>query len=75
MRLLLGSIAHGDGASLQEAADDLVRRVLVLSKAFRTSGFSVASEVAPDVAALNFVYELDELAASGGDVRARLFGA
>jgi hypothetical protein len=75
VRLLLGSIAHGDGASLQEAADDLVRRALALSRAFHQSGFSVAPEVAPDVAALNLVYELEEIAASGGDVRARLFGA
>ena len=29
VRLHLGSVAHGDGPSLQEAADDLVRRVLV----------------------------------------------
>jgi hypothetical protein len=41
VRLHLGSIAHGDGPSLQEAADDLVRRVLVIAKALRTNGFSV----------------------------------
>ena len=74
VRLHLGSVAHGDGPSLQEAADDLVRRVLVLARAFRTSGFSIATELAPDVAALIFVCELDEIAATGGDVRARLFG-
>ena len=30
VRLLLGSVAYGEGATLQEAADDLVARVLVL---------------------------------------------
>jgi hypothetical protein len=74
VRLHLGSLAHGDGRSLQEAADDLVRRVLVIAKALRTSGFSVSGEIAYDVAALNFLCELDEIAAAGGDVRTRLFG-
>jgi hypothetical protein len=75
VRLHLGSVAHGDGPSLQEAADDLVRRVLAIGRALRTSGFSVPREVAHDVAALSLLYELDEIAAAGGDVRTRLFGA
>jgi hypothetical protein len=75
VRLHLGSLAHGDGPSLQEASDDLVRRVLVIARALRTSGFSVPREVLQDVAALSFLYELDEIAAAGGDVRTRLFGA
>jgi hypothetical protein len=73
VRLHLGSVAHGDGSSLQEAADDLVRRVLVIGRALRTSGFSVSPEFSCDVAALRLVSELDEIAAAGGDVRARLF--
>ena len=75
VRLHLGSVAHGDGASLQEAADDLVRRVLIIATALRRDGFSVPRELAHDVAALSFLYELDEIASAGGDVRARLFGA
>ena len=75
VRLQLGSVAHGDGPSLQEAADDLVRRVLVIGRALRTSGFSVSPEAPCDVAALSFVCELDEIAAAGGDIRSRLFGA
>jgi hypothetical protein len=74
VRLHLGSLAHGDGPSLQEAADDLVGRALTIGRAFRTSGFTVSPEVAHDVAGLSFLCELDELAATGGDVRARLFG-
>ena len=34
-----------------------------------------ARDVPQDIAALNFLYELDEIAAAGGDVRTRLFGA
>jgi len=75
VRLHLGSLAHGEGPSLQEAADDLVRRVLVIAKALRTSGFSVSLEIVHDVAGLDFLCELDEIAAAGGDVRTRLFGA
>jgi hypothetical protein len=75
VRLYLGSVAHGDGASLQEAADDLVRRALTLGRALRTSGFSASTELLYDTAALSLLWELDEIAAAGGDVRARLFGA
>jgi len=75
VRLHLGSLAYGDGPSLQEAADDLVRRVLVVGRAFRTSGFSVSSESPHDIEALRLLCELDEIAAAGGDVRTRLFGA
>jgi hypothetical protein len=74
VRLHLGSVAHGDGPSLQEAADDLVRRALVIGRAFRTSGFSVSSESPYDIEALHLLCELDEIAAAGGDVRTRLFG-
>jgi hypothetical protein len=75
VRLHLGSVAHGDGPSLQAAADDLVGRVLAIGRALRTTGFSVAPEAPCDVAALSLLCELDEIAAAGGDVRARLFGA
>jgi hypothetical protein len=33
------------------------------------------AEAPHDVAALSLLYELDEIAAAGGDVRTRLFGA
>ena len=75
VRLHLGSLAHGDGPSLQEAAEDLLQCVLVLGRALRTSGFSVSPEIMHDVAGLSFLCELDEIAAVGGDVRTRLFGA
>jgi hypothetical protein len=76
VRLLLGSVAYGEGATLQEAADDLVARVLVLVMAFRSSGIGpISSEVPPpDLAMLDFLYELGEIAAADGDIRQRLFG-
>jgi hypothetical protein len=74
VRLHLGSVAHGDGLSLQEAADDLVRRVLAMGRALRTTGFAVSTELPYDMAALSLLCELDEIAAAGGDVRTRLFG-
>ena len=75
VRLYLGSVAFGDGPSLQEAADDLVRRALAIGRALRTSGFAVSTELPCDMGALSLLAELDEIAAAGGDVHSRLFGA
>jgi hypothetical protein len=76
VRLLLGSVAYGEGATLQEAADDLVARVLVLVMAFRSGGIGPVSGEGPppDLAMLDFLYELGEIAAADGDIRERLFG-
>jgi citrate lyase beta subunit len=73
VRLALGGLAHGEGSSLQEAADDLVCSILRLVMAFRASGFKACSEVPPDFEAMNFLYELGEIAAAGGDIRSRVF--
>jgi hypothetical protein len=76
VRLLLGDLAYGEGTTLQEAADDLVARVLTLVMAFRSGGIGpLPSEgPRPDPAMLEFLYELGEIAAGGGDIRERLFG-
>jgi hypothetical protein len=76
VRLLLGELAHGEGATLQEAADDLVARVLALVMAFRSGAIGpLPSEgPRPDLAMLEFLYDLGEIAAGGGDIRERLFG-
>jgi hypothetical protein len=75
VRLGLAGFGHADGATLQEAADELVRRVLVIALAV------LAGDVIPrstdcvvDPAQLAFIWELGLIAASGGDVRSRLFG-
>jgi hypothetical protein len=76
VRLQLHGLAYGEGATLQEAADDLVARVLVLVMAFRSSGIGPISSEGPqpDLATLDFLYELGEIAAGDGDIRDWLFG-
>ncbi len=74
-RLLLGIYAHGDGDTLQEAADDLVDRVVKAATCFRRRGITFSSEVMPpDLRWLELLYELGGIAAGGGDVRGRIFG-
>jgi hypothetical protein len=76
VRLLLGGLAYGEGATMQEAADDLVARVLALVMAFRSGGIGPISSEGPhpDLATLGFLYDLGEIAAAGGGCRRRLFG-
>jgi hypothetical protein len=66
--------ARGQGTSLQEAADDLIHSILGVLLAIRSSGFSACTELQPDLDAMNFFYELGEIAASGGDIRSHVFG-
>jgi hypothetical protein len=74
VRLQLGGLARGEGASLQEAADDLIRSVLGLVMAVRCGGFRCSSEVRPDFETMDYLHELGEIVAAGGDIRARVFG-
>jgi len=73
VRLALGGFAQGEGSSLQEAADDLVSSILRLVMAFRSNGFKACPEASPDFETMNFLYELGEVAAAGGDIRSRVF--
>ena len=73
-RLWIGGRAHGDGATLQEAADDLVARLLTAAMALRASGLAWSPESGPpDRPWLDFLWELGELASQGHDIRQRLF--
>jgi hypothetical protein len=72
--LHLGGFARGRGASLQEAADDLVNSVLGIVMAFRSSGFVASPELYPDFETMDFIAELGDVAASGGDIRELVFG-
>ena len=74
-RLNLGGHVHGEGATLQEAADDLVRRLLAIAMSLRSeAGFRVSSEVpGVDLRWFEFLYELGAIAARGEDIRARVF--
>jgi hypothetical protein len=69
-----GALARGEGASLQEAGDDLIRRLLELVLAVRSSGFAGSGEVRVDFEAMDLLYTLGEFAAAGGDIRTRIFG-
>jgi hypothetical protein len=74
-RLWIGGRAYGDGATLQEAADDLVARLLVTAMAIRASGLTWSPEGGSvDRPWLDFLWELGELASGGHDIRQRLFG-
>jgi hypothetical protein len=70
----LGGFAQGEGPSLQEAADELVRRLLELALVFRSKGCQTSREVRPDLDTMNFLHELGEIAAAGGDIREWVFG-
>jgi hypothetical protein len=74
-RLCLGGQVQGEGTTLQEAADDLVRRLLALAMTMRSgAGFRVSPEVpGVDLRWFEFLYELGSIAAGGGDIRERVF--
>jgi hypothetical protein len=74
VQLHLSGLVRGEGPSLQDAADDLIGRLLGLVMAFRSGGFRCSAEAWPDLQAMDFLYELGEIAAGGGDIRARVFG-
>ena len=72
-RLCLGPWAYGDGASLQEAADDLVERLLQLARGLQTGALAAPAELGPpDRRWLDFLWEIGEMSARGEDVRARV---
>jgi hypothetical protein len=49
-----------------------VQRLLVYAMAFRSSGLQFSTELGPpDLATLDFLYELGEIAAAGGNLRSR----
>ena len=74
-RLSLGGNVQGEGATLQEAADDLVRRLLTLSMSLRSSGAFRPSPEGPqlDFRWFEFLYEIGAIAARGEDIRPRVF--
>jgi hypothetical protein len=74
VRLSLGGVARGEGASLQDAADDLIRRLLSMALAFRSTGFTISPELSSGLEMADYLYELAEIAAAGGDIRSRVFG-
>jgi hypothetical protein len=75
-RLLLADEAWGDGATLQEAADDLVARVVRHAEALRSGRFRYPKELRPpDPRWLEFLHEVGDIAARGGDARQHIVGS
>jgi hypothetical protein len=74
-RLCLGGHVRGEGTTLQEAADDLVRRLLALAMSLQSgAGFRISPEVPGlDIRWFEFLYELGAIAARGEDIRERVF--
>jgi hypothetical protein len=74
-RLVLEGHSQGEGATLQEAADDLIAFLLRIALAGRATSFRIPAELGqPDLRWFEFVHELGEIAAAGGDIRDRVFG-
>ena len=74
-RLSLDGWTHGEGETLQEAADQLVARVLDVALRFRSSGYRFTHALGrPHADDLRLVWELGEIAARGGDIRGRVLG-
>ena len=75
VRLGVDGLFSAEGQTLQEAADELVRKMLVAVMALRSGSISgISAESRPDMALVAFLWELGEIAAAGGDIRERLFG-
>lgn len=74
VRLGLDGFLSAEGMTLQDAADELVRKMLLAVMALRSGGISDLSVVSrPDMTLVVFLWELGEIAAAGGDIRERLF--
>jgi len=60
---------------MQDAADDLVRRLLTLAMSLRSGAGLRVSPEGPGVDPrwFDFLYELGSIAAGGGDIRERVF--
>jgi hypothetical protein len=66
---------YGEGDNLQEAADDLVVRLLNTVMCFRASGFRISAELGPlDHRWLEFLWELGDVAGRGECIRPYVFG-
>lgn len=76
VRLGLDGFGHAEGATLQEAADELVAHLLRVAMALRVGGFGpLCSECSLDLAQLEYVWELGEAAVAGRDPREVLLGS
>ena len=71
-RLSLGGFAVGTGGTLQEAADQLVSRVLDTALALRARGVSHTPALPVDLRVVEFLSDVADVSVRGGDVRRRV---
>jgi hypothetical protein len=76
VRLGIDGLLSADGPTLQDAADELVRKILAVVLAIRFDGLGgySAGVGRPNLELVRFILELGDFAAEGGDIRERLFG-
>jgi hypothetical protein len=73
-QLRLVGVTYGNGATMQEAANDLLARLFDLATSVRRGNFRTTSELGvPDLRVMDFLWEIGEIAARGGDIRQRVF--
>lgn len=74
-RLSLVGVTYGKGESLQEASNDLMVRLFDLAVAFRDGRHRMSVDAAAQRDHISeFLREIGEIAASGGDIRGRVLG-
>jgi hypothetical protein len=76
VRLGLDGFGEVEGATLQDAADELVVHLVRVAMALRAAGIGpICSECSLEFAHLDFLWKLGEAAAAGRDPREVLFGS
>jgi len=74
-RLILAGVTYGNGDTLQEAGNDLLARLFDLATGLFSGQTRVSSALGrPDPRVLEFLWELGETVANGGDIRPRVLG-
>src|SRR5215470_13048757 len=72
--LQLVGVTYGIGRTMQEAGNNLLARLFDVATAFRSGPNRTSSELGvPDPRVMAFLWEIGEIAARGGDIRARVF--
>jgi hypothetical protein len=74
IRLSLVGLTQADGDTLQDAAEALLCRLLVLAGAYRSTCAATDFSSRPEFGLLEFLRDLGEIASSGGSIRERVFG-
>jgi hypothetical protein len=74
-QLSLVGVTTGHGATLQDAANDLLVRVHDLGVALRRGGLRLSGDIGRvDPRVTGFLWEVGDIVSRGGDLRARIFG-